>query len=61
LGLILSAALALLFFFLACQRFFLNTGRIHTLDRRRNSLRPAPSKALDSGQGTAAPHARPDF
>lgn len=33
-GLLLSGLLALLFFALACQRFFLATGRVHTLDRR---------------------------
>jgi hypothetical protein len=32
-GLALSALLSLLFFFLACQRFFITTGRVHTLDK----------------------------
>lgn len=32
-GLALSGLLSLLFFFLACQRFFITTGRVHTLDK----------------------------
>jgi ABC-type transport system involved in multi-copper enzyme maturation permease subunit len=40
-GLALSALLALLFFFLACQRFFLTTGRVHTLDKRPLHLSPS--------------------
>jgi ABC-type transport system involved in multi-copper enzyme maturation permease subunit len=32
-GLVLSSLLSMLFFFLACQRFFLTTGRVHTLDK----------------------------
>jgi ABC-type Na+ efflux pump permease subunit len=41
-GLLFSGLMAVLFFALACQRFFLATGRVHTLDRRPFSPRPHP-------------------
>jgi len=45
LGLLLSGLLSLLFFALACQRFFLATGRIHKLERKPLSPRTPSSEA----------------